>query len=326
MYRNAFKIILLFNGVMNSIKRILVTGSNGCIGTRLCETLLNQGYEVVGVDIKRNAWNPRVDAITKLIDLRVHNSLDALNQDFDLIIHLAANPYVFNSVVNPNLAYENFQLVYEALEFARKRKVPRFMFSSSREVYGNTPKEILTEEDSYVKHCESPYTATKIGGEALIHSYTKCYDLHHMILRFSNVYGMYDESDRLIPKFIRRAKRSDDLTVFGKDKLLDFTHIDDLMNGILLCIHKFDSFPNNTFNLSGGQPTPILRVAELITENLRSHSKIILGVPRAGEVIRYVADLTKARQFLGYLPSITIEEGIKRSIDWYEKYADLGKE
>ena len=113
------------------------------------------------------------------------------------------------------------------------------MFSSSREVYGNSDKVIHNEDEAYVKNCESPYTASKVGGEALVHSYQQCYDIDFVIFRFSNVYGMYDGSDRVIPLFIERAKQGNDLLVFGKEKLLDFTYIDDCVGGVILGIKNF---------------------------------------------------------------------------------------
>jgi nucleoside-diphosphate-sugar epimerase len=311
---------------MAEIKKILVTGSNGSIGTRLMELLVENNYEVVGVDIRDNQWNFDVDKLTKKLDLRKPDSLNSLEEDFDLIIHLAANPYVFKSVENPVLAYENFQLMFNTLEFARKKNIKNFIFASSREVYGNTDKEILSEDDSHVKNCESPYTATKIGGEALLQAYSRCYDINQITLRFSNVYGMYDESDRVIPKFIRRAKQGLPLTVNGSEKLLDFTHVDDLVKGILLCIEKFDEIKNDTFNLSGNNPTKILDVAKILAEEYGNKSEIIVGEPLTGEVIKYVADLTKAKEKLGYKSGIPIKEGLKKSIAWYEKHADLSKE
>lgn len=300
---------------------ILITGSNGCIGTRLTERLLAEGHNVTGIDIKENAWSEEADSVTRIIDLRNPDELDLLDEEFDLIIHLAAHPYVHPSVLNPMLAYENFQMLFNILEYARKHEVKNFMFSSSREVYGNIEKDMLKEEDSSHHNAESPYTATKIGGEALIQAYSRCYGINHMILRFSNVYGMYDESDRVIPKFIRQAKAGEDLVVYGKEKLLDFTYMDDLMDGMVLCIKNLDRIRNETFNLSGSQPTKIMVVAELINQHYGRKSKIVVDNPRTGEVIRYVADLSKAKKMLNYNPKVPIERGIANNIHWYEKHA-----
>lgn len=302
------------------IKKILVTGSSGTIGTRLCEKLLENGYKVVGVDYRPNEWNQRIQSITLNIDLR--NKEDVLNKlpkDVDLVIHLAANARVYNLVVDPSLARDNFETLFNILEFTRINNIKKFMFSSSREVYGNSNKIMHTEDEAYVKNCESPYTASKIGGEALVHSYQQCYGINFVMFRFSNVYGMYDNSDRVIPLFIKLCKEGKDLIVYGKEKLLDFTYIDDTIAGILLCIRKFDEIKNDVFNLAFGEGTSILEVAQLIKEMLKANNKIEIKKNRTGEVVKYIADISKAKEKTGYNPEITIVDGIKRSIEWYSK-------
>lgn len=191
------------------------------------------------------------------------------------------------------------------------------MFSSSREVYGNSNRITHNEDESYVKNCESPYTASKMGGEALVHSYRQCYGIDSVIFRFSNVYGMYDESDRVIPLFIKLCKKKMDITVFGKEKLLDFTYIDDTVAGILRSVKKFDIIKNDVFNLAYGEGTSILEVANLIKNLLKSESKIIIQENRTGEVVKYIADITKARKTMGYNPQTTATEGIKKAVAWY---------
>ncbi len=300
------------------IKKILVTGSSGTIGTRLCEKLLENGYEVVGVDYKLNGWSEKINCTKIKVDLR--NKEDVLNKlpkDVDLIIHLAANARVYNLVVDPSLARDNFEMLFNVLEFTRINNIKRFMFSSSREVYGNSDKVIHKEDEAYVKNCESPYTASKIGGEALVHSYQQCYGINFIIFRFSNVYGMYDCSDRVVPLFIKRCKEGKDLIIFGKEKLLDFTYIDDTIAGILQCIKNFNEIKNEVFNLAYGQGTSILEVAQLIKELLKTNNKIEIRENRTGEVIKYIADISKAKEKIGYNPQTTIAEGVRKSIDWY---------
>ena len=238
--------------IKKGIEKIFVTGSSGTIGTALCEALMEKGYEVVGIDIKQNKWSEKVDGITIISDLRDRNFFRKLSDDFDMVIHLAANARVYNLVKNPILARDNFEMLFNILEFSRLKNIDRFIFASSREVYGNSDKIFHKEDEAYVKNCESPYTATKIGGEALAHSYHQCYGIDFLIPRFSNVYGRYDDSDRVIPVFIARARQNEDLIVFGKEKLLDFTFIDDCVDGIMKSIEMFDVVKNNTFNIASG--------------------------------------------------------------------------
>ena len=304
----------------SAIKRVLVTGSSGTIGTYLCEQLLAKGYHVTGIDWKPNKWNKEVDARTKRIDLRDKEALGQVKEKFDLIVHLAANARVYDLVKDPSMARDNFETLFNVLEFARKNEIKRFVFASSREVYGNTDKLIHTEEDAFVKNCESPYTASKIGGEAIVHSYQQCYGIDFIILRFSNVYGMYDDSERVVPLFIRRAIAGQPLTVFGREKLLDFTHISDAVDGIMRCIDRFENVKNNTFNIAIGKGSTILEVAQLINSLLNVDNEVILDEVRTGEVVRYVADISKAQKLLDFEPKVTIVEGIQRSIKWYKSF------
>jgi UDP-glucose 4-epimerase len=171
----------------------------------------------------------------------------------------------------------------------------------------------------HVEHCESPYTASKLAGEALVEAYSRCYNLPHIIFRFSNVYGMYDDSIRVVPLFIRQAKANEPMKVFGTDKCLDFTYIDDTVSGIMLTLEKFDTIQNQTINLAFGEGTTILKLAEQVKELLGSTSTIDLGDPRTGEVVRYIADISKAKKLLGYDPKTSFDEGIRKAVEWYAK-------
>lgn len=301
----------------NSIKKILVTGSSGTIGTRLCEKLLEKNYKIAGIDWKPNKWNKKIEKITIHCDLRNKSALNRIQKDFDLIIHLAANARVYNLVKEPELARDNFETTFNTLEFVRKNNIKRFIFASSRETYGNSDKIVYSENEAFIENCESPYTASKIGGEALVRAYQQCYGIDFIIFRFSNVYGMYDDSDRVIPLFIRLTNQNKDLIVFGKEKLLDFTYIDDCVSGILKAIESFEKAKNETYNLGSGKGTSIAKLAQLIQESMKSKSKIIIKKNRTGEVVRFIANTSKAKQKLNYQAKTDIEDGIKKTIERY---------
>jgi len=300
-------------------KKILVTGSSGTIGTRLCEVLLEKGYDVVGLDSQPNEWNPEIDKITVKADMREAKAFEKLEKDIGMIVHLGANALVYPLVVEPGKAIDNLTMLFNALEYARKNGIRQFIFGSSREVYGNSEKIEHKEGDVRLEGSESPYAATKLGGEALVRAYQRCYGIDFIIIRFSNVYGMYDKSDRLVPRCIRRARSGQELEVYGKEKLLDFTYIDDAINGVAAAIERFDDAKNDTYNLATGNGTSILNVVELINQAMGGKSKINITSARTGEVIKYIADISKARQKLGYNPRVGIKEGVKRSVDWYTK-------
>jgi len=302
--------------------KILVTGSSGTIGTRLCEKLMEKGHEVRGFDWKPNKWQPAVEKITTQIDLRDLEKLKATSCKLqaDVLVHLAANARVYDLVEQPELARDNMLTVFNALEYTRLNGIKRFVFASSRETYGNSGAARYTEDMMRVENCESAYTASKIAGEALVESYKRCYGIDAVILRFSNVYGMYDDSNRVVPLFFREAKKNAPITIFGEKKSLDFTYIDDTIAGIMLILEKFDLAKNDTYNIAFGRAETIVELAELIKKLLKSTSSLTIKPSRTGEVTNYTADITKAKSKLGFSPKIPFEEGVKKAVEWYEKY------
>ncbi len=300
--------------------KLLITGSSGMIGTALFSELTQRGFEVIGFDKKENKWSEDANKKTVLGDLGSQKDLENIPNDIDFIVHCAANARVFDLVKNPLLAKENFDTTFNILNFAKENNISKFILASSREVYGNTDYSIHNEDEAYVKNCESPYTASKVGSEALVHSFNQCYGIDFTILRYSNVYGKFDESDRVIPLFISLAKEDKDLYVYGEDKILDFTYIDDCIEGTLKAILKFNKAKNETYNIASGTGTSILEVAQMLKDELNSKSSIITKPSRTGEVTKFIADIEKANKILGYKPNTSIEEGIKRTVNWYNEY------
>lgn len=301
--------------------KILVTGSSGTIGTRLCEKLLAAGHEVIGADWEPCKWNPEVEALRVDIDLRHKEEFAKLPTDVDLIIHLAANARVYELVENPDRAMDNFIDTFNILEHARKHGITRLMFASSRETYGNIhlPEgQKYSEDKAHFMTCESPYTASKIGGEALFEAYKRCYNMETIIFRFSNVYGMYDDSIRVVPLFFRQAKAGETMKVFGRDKKLDFTYIDDCVDGIVGAMNNWDKAKNDTYNLAYGEGTTIVELAERMKELLGSDSDIEITDSRTGEVTHYIADISKAKNTFGYNPQTPFEKGVELSVEWYK--------
>ena len=298
--------------------KILVTGSSGTIGTALCEELLEEGYEVIGADVKPNKWNEEVNKITILADLKKIEETTKLPRA-DIIIHLAANPRVYKLVLDPIKAKENIDMTFNILEYSRKKDVRKIILGSSREVYGNRGM-VHSEKDVKLESCESPYTASKISSESLLSAYKECYDLNYIIFRFSNVYGKYDESDRVIPLFIEQTLKGEDLVIYGEEKYLDFTYIDDTLQGVKKAIKSFDKYKNNTYNIAYGEGVSILDSARYIVNEIGGNNDIIIKKSRKGEIMKYVADISKAKKEMGFTPQIDIEKGLKKTIAWYKEH------
>lgn len=304
---------------MEKIKKILITGSSGTIGNELFKKLLEKNYQVFGFDKKINAWQPELNKLSIKGNLLSKKDIKRLPKDFDLIIHLAANARVYDLVLQPKLALENAMSTFNILEFARQNSIKNFMFASSREVYGNKKIILSAEKNIDPELCESAYSASKISGEAFVRAFFKCYGINYIIFRFSNVYGKYDQSNRFVPLMLKKMAKNQPIEIFGKEKLLDFTYIEDCVGGIIRAVDNFYNVKNNVFNIASGQGEKLIKVAQILKEQLKSQSKIILKESRPGEVTQYVADISKAKKLLGYKPKYHIEKGLNLTINWYQK-------
>jgi nucleoside-diphosphate-sugar epimerase len=306
--------------------RVLITGSSGQIGTNLGLRLLEEGHFVFGIDKRPNIWTREIDTLLQDLSAPYKEYQDGIGSveypaDLDVVVHLAANAKVNQLVRQPQRAMENIMVTFNVLEFCRANDVP-IIFSSSREVYGDIHRYITEESYADFAFTESPYSASKISGEALIYSYAQCYGLRYLVYRFSNVYGRYDNDlermSRVIPKFIRQISRGEPITIYGKDKILDFTYIDDCVTGVMHGAKLLASGQqaNQTINLAYGRGNSLVTMAEYVGQALGVKPEMRLEPPRVGEVTHYVANVGKARALLGYEPQVSLEEGIPRAVAW----------
>ena len=249
----------------------------------------------------------------------------------DLIVHLAAYAKVYELVREPSRALENVTMTFNAAESARLAGIP-IIFASSREVYGDIQQHITDESCADFVVAESPYSASKIAGEAFIYSYSQCYGLPYIVFRFSNVYGRYDNDlermERVTPLFIKRLSQEQPITIYGGEKVLDFTYVDDCVDGIVLGIQKLLSgeVKNQTINLAYGAGNTLENLALLIAKTVGVEPKITFLPPQSGEITRYIADITKARKLLGYSPKTALSEGIQKSIAWSRDFTKNQRE
>ena len=311
--------------------RVLITGSSGQIGTNLGLRLLRDGHDVFGVDKRQNGWT---DAFPTLLqDLAGHypafvGGIGGVEYPrADVVVHLAAHAKVHQLVREPHRALENAIMTFNVLEYARQLGLP-LVFSSTREVYGDVHRfEEYAEEAADFAFTESPYSASKITSEAFIYSYARCYGLGYLVFRFSNVYGRYDNDlwrmERVLPLFTHQLARGEPITIFGgDDKVLDFTYIDDCVDGIARGVYALvdNRVMNKTINLAYGEGNTLVRAAELIAGELGVEPAITMAPSLLGEVTHYVADVTKARELLDWSPSTPLAEGIPRSVAWFREW------
>ncbi len=306
--------------------RVLITGSSGQIGTNLGLRLLDEGHFVFGVDVRQNTWTDRIETLLQDLSMPYRNFDGGIGQadypkNLDIVVHLAAHAKVHELVEQPDRALENVTMTFNVLEFCRVNRIP-IIFSSSREVYGDIHRYITEESHADFAFTESPYSASKIAGEAFVYSYAQCYDLPYLVFRFSNVYGRYDNDiermERVIPLFIRKISRGEQVVVYGEDKTLDFTYVEDCVDGICkgidLLVRKRGR--NHTINLAYGQGSTLVTMAKYIGDTLGKPVHMNVEPSRVGEVTHYVANIGKARALLDYSPKTPLAEGIRKAVEW----------
>jgi len=320
---------------------ILVTGAAGFIGSHLVEHLLARGERVVGLDnfdpfyspaekrhnLERALRDPNFTLIeADCADLAAVE--DALGTEaLDVVIHLAAKAGVRPSIADPlGYARANLTGTQSILELARRREVRRFIFASSSSVYGNNPKVPFAEDDP-VEHPISPYAATKRGGELLCHTYHHLFGMSVIALRFFTVYGPRQRPDLAIRKFATLMLRGEPIPFFGDGSTeRDYTWIDDIIQGVLAAVDRTArvSPEFHIINLGESRTTSLSRLVTLLGKAL-GVEPVLQRLPlQPGDVQRTFADVTRARELLGYRPTTPVEEGIPRFVEWLEAELKAG--
>jgi UDP-glucose 4-epimerase len=305
--------------------RVIITGSSGLIGTSLGLRLMTDGIEVVGIDRLPNPWTDRIR--TRLEDLCATGELDTTPWgDADVVVHLAARAKVHESVEHPSNALQNYTVTHRVLDYCRQTGTP-VIFGSSREVYGEQATVPVREDAVRVEGAASPYAAAKLADEALIRSFARCFDLPFVIIRFSNVYGRFDDLERngrFVPLLCDRVPRRAPLTIFGPHKTFDFTYIDDAVDGVVRAIDRVVHAPKvvtgHAINIGTGAGTTLLEAATLVANAAGVDPYFDLGTIRVGEISQYVADLGKARELLGYTPQFPASTGIPLAYRWWREW------
>ncbi|RLB07729.1 MAG: epimerase [Deltaproteobacteria bacterium] len=317
------------------MKRVLVTGGAGFIGSHLCQRLLREGYEVVCLDnfdpfydpgikrknveeIEASEGNERFLLVEG--DIRDKSFLQDLfhRSPFNLVIHLAARAGVRPSIQHPLLYEEvNIKGTLNLLEVCRRFGVFNFIFGSSSSVYGRNRKVPFSEGDR-LEAMISPYAVTKRAGELLCHAYHYLYGLNVFCLRFFTVYGPRQRPEMAIHKFTRLIQQGKVIPVYGDgSSRRDYTYIDDIVEGVIGAVRNLRGY--DIFNLGESRTVPLRDLISLLEGALDKKAKIEELPEQPGDVPITYADISKARRLLGYDPQIGIEEGIERFVRWFKE-------
>lgn len=332
---------------------VLVTGAAGFIGMHLSKRLIEEGYHVIGIDSLNpyysvNLKNDRIENIGKInfdfyqIDLCDYQKLEDIfkSHQIEKVFNLAAQAGVRYSLENPH-AYVQSNLVgfFNILELSKIFRVKHFLFASTSSVYGLN-KSLPFQEDFDTDHPLTLYAASKKSNEVIAHSYSYLFDLPVSGFRFFTVYGPWGRPDMALFKFTKAILDGKPLDLFNHgDMIRDFTYVDDIVEGIYLASTKTpdrnDSFDFNNppssdspsrykiFNLGNSKPVQLIDYVKAIEANLGKKAKINNLPMQMGDVYATHASIEKISNWVNFSSGVSIEEGIKRFVDWYRSYYEV---
>jgi UDP-glucuronate 4-epimerase len=310
--------------------KILVTGGAGFIGSHVASHLIKEHHNVSIIDNFHTYYSPqrKKKQLEQIQAVGPYNmyAQDLLNEEgckgifmrhsFDAVIHLAALPGVTYSIQQPDQYMDiNLKGTLNVLKWAGQTGVKHVIFASSSSVYGDQEGQPLSE-DMANNRVVSPYAASKGGAEALCHAYQNLYGFQLSILRFFTVYGPWGRPDMAITTFIRKLLNGEAIDVFGKESARDYTYIDDIVRGIHAALYS--SSDHGIYNLGSGRPVSMSTLLEHLKRHF-PHMCINEKPWRSGDVKMTSADISKAKEVLGYQPAVSFADGLAQTIKWAEK-------
>ena len=307
------------------IKRYLVTGGAGFIGSHLCKKLLEAGHHVTCVD---NFYNGNLNNIRGLFnnknfyfveeDILNFNNIRELARNCDHIFHLAAQIHVEKSIIRPSETMKiNLEGTKNLLQICTDNKEISMTLASSAEVYGAGP-EAHCEKSSL--NPQSPYAASKVAAEALCISYYHTYKSNVRVIRNFNTFGPRQKSSgygSVISIFCQRALDNKPLIIYGDgEQTRDYQYIDDAIDGYILS----ENLPaGEIINTGFGIDHKIIDIANMVIDIADSNSTIVFADPRPGEVQKLQSNIDKLRSY-GFSPKNSLRGGLKKYIEWLQKY------
>ncbi|MDQ6756866.1 MAG: GDP-mannose 4,6-dehydratase [Bacteroidota bacterium] len=314
---------------MDIKKNILVTGGAGFIGSHLIDFLVNDSnYKITCVDNFDDFYEPELKRKNieahfsnpnfKLIEADITDETlsEKLDNQYDIIVHLAAKAGVRASIKNPVL-YQHINIVglQNILEIAKQKKVKQFVFGSSSSVYGINPNIPWKESDTNLMPV-SPYASSKIAGEWLGKTYSQMYGIRFIALRFFTVYGPRQRPDLAINNFTKKINNGEPINFFGEGNTLrDYTFVKDTVAGIVSAM-KYDRSNFEIINIGNNHPVTLSQLVSALERVL--DKKVILNkLPeQQGDVPVTYADISKARKLLNYHPHTKLEDGLQLFAEW----------
>ena len=310
--------------------RILVTGGAGFIGSHFIRLLLARRRHVELINFDKLTYAGNLENLADVAeDPRYHflqgdiadarQVSEVMARGFSAVLNFAAETHVDRSIEDAApFIRSNIVGTQTLLEAARKVKLPVFIHISTDEVYGTAPPDRSFREDVQLKP-RSPYAASKAAADHLVYSYGVTFNLPAIVLRCTNNYGPCQFPEKLIPLMIANAREDKPLPVYGDGlQERDWLYVEDYCRAIALVLEK--GKPGEIYNVSADAPTPNLKVVRTILQLLGKPESLIKYVQdRPGHDRRYALDSSKIKKALGWQPQVSFQEGIRRTIQWYQK-------
>lgn len=309
------------------MNRILVTGAAGFIGSHVTRRLLAEGHDVVGLDDYSTGLSsnlPRAQECWTFVegDIRSPEVCADVMDRVDAVVHLAAQNSVPRSLRNPRGAVEvNVTGGTNLLVAAQEAGVGRFIYASSSSVYGG--RQLLpTAEDAPLAPC-SPYAGSKAAFEGLAASWSSSWGMQTVGLRFFNVFGPHQDPDRpfpaVVPSLAVAALSGRSPVIHGDGRQSrDFTYVDNAVDGVCLALSAELPTPSTVVNVAAGSPVSVLQLWAAIAEATGCIAPPSFTAPRGGGVAHSHADIALAATVLGYTPRVSFNEGIARTMAWFQ--------
>lgn len=333
---------------------ILITGAAGFIGFHLSVRLLSQSFKIIGIDNINDYYDPklkqsRLEVLGKYNNFNFHKldikDKEAVDNIFKVyqptyVIHLAAQAGVRYSIEHP-YAYVDSNLIgfMNMLEACRSYPVEHLLYGSSSSVYGGN-RVVPFSTNHNVDHPVSLYAATKKSNELMAHTYSHLYGIPTTGLRFFTVYGPYGRPDMAYFSFTKDILEGKPIKVFNHGNMeRDFTYIDDIVEGIVKLIDKAPiaskewdeskddlstSFaPYKIYNIGNNNPVQLMRFVNALESALGKEAEKIYMDMQPGDVLRTYADVSDLERDINFKPSTSIEDGLKKFVEWYKEYYGL---
>lgn len=307
---------------------VLLTGCAGFIGSFVAKRLCEMGYRVLGVDdlndyydVNLKLW--RLELLSEYknfeflkMDISSRGDVFSLRgQRFSAVLNLGARAGVRASLKNPKLYFDvNLTGTLNLLDLCVQNETEKFVLASTSSIYANCPLPFT--EDMRTDFLISPYASSKKAAELISYTYHHIYGIDVTVPRYFTVYGPAGRPDMSVFIFVKNIMEGRPIRVFGDGKQKrDFTYIDDIVDGTIKCMNLRTGF--DIINLGNNNPVELIYVVHLIEQNLSKKANIIFDKPNPLDIPATWADINKAQNLIGWTPNTSIEDGIRKTVDWF---------